>query len=444
MSQGSTTPKFKCTACNKEYVWKPAIAGKSGKCSACGQTIKIPATAPEPDPLDGLYDLAEPAATSSAPAAVAQRVVPVDSTMSASAGTSRAIEYQHTTPRDKREAERFTYDDLTDPVRDLYVPVGLLVAGFFGAIAWAIYHFSGKTSGMVAVTVLLGTTTVVKTAVMVGLAIIVAPKMGISFGTLWTGVMKFAGILIFTDMALLWVNSLIGSIGGAGGRTMYVPGTFRINLLLATGLITVSSFYLFDMDGSETGMFALPMALVSRVVDFVVYMIILGVLHGIVTAAGARGARPSAISISTSGNAGAVATTQQQTVGSSSSAATATPVATQLDTEIQRRIQRGKGGIREGRDWELHQIVEDRATKHLIEDMYNAGAMKVHIDSLLSGGLTPALAYIELPTDPARRGACTEVAKKYYADNNLPDLTARQQPTQIFLIVRLAPPHKKH
>src|SRR3954468_2807033 len=52
---------FNCSACKKQYRWKPELAGKKVKCK-CGQVMTAPAEPPakEPDP-DALYDLADDA-----------------------------------------------------------------------------------------------------------------------------------------------------------------------------------------------------------------------------------------------------------------------------------------------------------------------------------------------------------------------------------------------
>lgn len=57
-------PKFSCTACGKEYRWKPELAGRKAKCG-CGAALVVPAGPPgggDPAPA------AKPAA--SAPAAL--------------------------------------------------------------------------------------------------------------------------------------------------------------------------------------------------------------------------------------------------------------------------------------------------------------------------------------------------------------------------------------
>lgn len=54
MSDTSTTPKFSCPACQREFAWRPQIAGKNAKCK-CGATVHVPEEAPQldvPEPLD--------------------------------------------------------------------------------------------------------------------------------------------------------------------------------------------------------------------------------------------------------------------------------------------------------------------------------------------------------------------------------------------------------
>jgi len=52
---------IQCPACQKEYPWKPDLAGKRVKCK-CGELIDVPVAAPKAE-VDELYDLAEPIET---------------------------------------------------------------------------------------------------------------------------------------------------------------------------------------------------------------------------------------------------------------------------------------------------------------------------------------------------------------------------------------------
>jgi hypothetical protein len=48
---------IQCPSCQKEYPWKPDLAGKRVKCK-CGELIDVPAAAPKAE-VDELYDLAD-------------------------------------------------------------------------------------------------------------------------------------------------------------------------------------------------------------------------------------------------------------------------------------------------------------------------------------------------------------------------------------------------
>src|SRR5688500_10718781 len=65
----TTGPRFSCPSCGKQFAWKPELAGKKGKCK-CGGVLSIPAkppappaavkaAAPEPNPFDDPYSVAE-------------------------------------------------------------------------------------------------------------------------------------------------------------------------------------------------------------------------------------------------------------------------------------------------------------------------------------------------------------------------------------------------
>jgi hypothetical protein len=54
VSDATSTPKFSCPTCRREFVWRPQIAGKNAKCK-CGETVHVPEDAPPleaPEPLD--------------------------------------------------------------------------------------------------------------------------------------------------------------------------------------------------------------------------------------------------------------------------------------------------------------------------------------------------------------------------------------------------------
>src|SRR3954470_19114902 len=64
--------RFHCPSCQKDYRWKPELAGKRAKCK-CGETFEVPLVALAAEPQapsedQGLYDFAEPAPAPPLPA----------------------------------------------------------------------------------------------------------------------------------------------------------------------------------------------------------------------------------------------------------------------------------------------------------------------------------------------------------------------------------------
>src|SRR4051812_4643877 len=103
---------FTCTSCNKQFTWKPQLAGKRAKCT-CGSIINVPSSPPDDSEPD-LYDFAEasPAATS---LAAPPYVPPAASTIA-----------YHSAPTAAVEKDRFAFSNIIQPPRDLYVPLALL------------------------------------------------------------------------------------------------------------------------------------------------------------------------------------------------------------------------------------------------------------------------------------------------------------------------------
>ena len=60
MSESTKASTFACPACGKTYPWKPALAGKKGKCK-CGSVmsipLKLPSAPPPPPAEDEIYDV---------------------------------------------------------------------------------------------------------------------------------------------------------------------------------------------------------------------------------------------------------------------------------------------------------------------------------------------------------------------------------------------------
>src|SRR5262245_6482680 len=102
-----TRGKFACQSCGKSLVWKPEIAGKRVRCS-CGTVQTVP-----PGPL----------AVGASPHAAATLPAPPPTAQVAAAPTLGYISAR----KRVTDSEELPADKLIDPVRDIYIPTGVLV-----------------------------------------------------------------------------------------------------------------------------------------------------------------------------------------------------------------------------------------------------------------------------------------------------------------------------
>ena len=115
-----TRGKFACQACGKSLVWKPEQVGKRVKCS-CGAVSTVPAA-----PLAAAVAAAAPVR--------AKSLAPPPPTAQVAAPT-----LPYVAPRKSiADSGELPFDKLVDPVRDIYVPTGMLVFGFIAIAVWAL------------------------------------------------------------------------------------------------------------------------------------------------------------------------------------------------------------------------------------------------------------------------------------------------------------------
>lgn len=257
--------KFSCGKCRKQYKWKSELAGKRAKC-ACGSAIVVPAAeappeAPPPD-FDNLYDFAEPTDAPPAPPVTAPAPPPA-------AAASRAIPYRSAPTAPK--PDRSPYE--ASPFIDLYLPVALLGIGFAAMMAWAVDIVGAGAAGAVAVAVFTVVSTLIKTAILIGLSMIIAPWAGILFRGVGKGALKLAAILVFTDAADLWLDYIMRATGAVRPHFISIRAIFA-SLALAAVLISFLSRILFQTDAEETKTFALPLAILSQFIGFVLKLIV--------------------------------------------------------------------------------------------------------------------------------------------------------------------------
>jgi hypothetical protein len=318
---------------------------------------------------------------------------------------------------------------------------------------------------VVLVALAAGVSTVVKTICIIALALVAAPMFGISFGDFRTAIAKFAAVIIFTDMALLWLAEIIEHVAGSsGGRAP--RGSGLVTILLATALIGFLVRFLFDMDAEETGYVALPLAIASLIIGFILKVLAVAVLAGLADAANNSSGPVASTAATTSREAAAAADTGAPPVadGSASDAGSAqvaggptsaqaaeestapagpsAPVEasiqikeTSQDRDIARRL--ATPAVKEARQFLRTQVIGDESRQRLVGSLYAAGARKVYFD-LSTGPTRPAKGFVELPGQPTRRAECIRMYREYCRRNNLePDPASVKDTAQRFLLIEM-------
>jgi len=436
MSSPALDNKFPCPACGKQYSWRPQLAGKRAKCT-CGSVVQIPKTAPaaaeefENDRPTDLYDVAEP------PPEPIQPLAPAVPAMAPPG--SKTIAYQSAPTQEDRKRDRFREANISDPARDLYVPLALLVIGFFATIGWAVHEINAGFAAIVFASFIATFFTAVKTGILLLAAFGFAPQVGISFGRLGPAILKFAAIILFTDAALYWFDILRDMLGGQP-HAPRIPliifiGRISISTLILAVLISILCRYLFDIDGSDIGTFCIPVAIASRFIGFLLQLLTVALLTAIFTpspatpagaGATARGAPPP--------NAAAAA------AGTTTAPAGMPPLTNLPDQDdddiIATRIHKS-GWVREARQWEEALRVTDDT--HFAKRMYDAGAKNVYYDFKIGTPKKPDVAYVQLPTNPKARATVIQAIQAYCKEFKIPiDKDLLKDTDQVYIVVDLA------
>lgn len=476
--------KFSCAACGRQYGWKPQLAGKKAKC-ACGAAVVVPqgppasasppaapspapsrasspAPAPAPVPDDDLYDFAAAPAVSptrvAAPAAEPARSTAAPP--SVGGGKVMVVPQPVATPYlaggRAPDGPRDRTAEIDDVRRDLLLPLGLIAAGFVGMLAWALTAADAGAAGAVVVSLAVGLSTLVKTFVIILLALVAAPMFGVSFGPLRTAVAKFAAVIIFTDMGLLWLDEIVDAVAGEATGRGARRGTWLVTLLFATALVSFLVRFLFDMDSEEVGYVAAPLVIASLVIGFFLKLVAVGVLMGIAGAGdgGSDGASPGpappAASVPSDAPAAEDADTPADGAAPDATPGTAPADAadaavqaeapiqyreTPQDREIARKAR--TPALMEARSWVEHRAARrDDARGDLIAALYEAGARKVRFD--LTSGANPTRGYVELPAYDSARKRCVRAYRAYCRAQGIrPDPQALEDTGQRFLVVEM-------
>jgi hypothetical protein len=404
---------FACEACGKRFPWKAELAGKKARCK-CGAVLHVPAGAPRAgEDLDDLYALAEPAPGAAATRGVVAARAAVAATPAAPAAHGAPVyakksrvglEYDSGVGKKK---DRFSEEAMTHKPRDVYVPWALLWAGFIATAAWAAVRHDLSFGQLTVFWLIVEATVAVKTGIIVGLAILIAPRLGIGLGLLRPAILKLAAIIVVSDAVMLWMDTFMPGRWSSG----FVRGG-GIRLVLVGVVISAMMHYLFDMERDETAMVAVPMAILSRVLGFFLNLAVIAVLAGMSGSADDGGdSGPEDRRPETPGNVGGGGGDTDGKEPSAPPAPEEPPVKeTAADRTIAEHIKRSKATVKDARE-AIGGMVNARGLRPLMEAAYAAGARRIHVETLALGG-SGRRVYIELGGDPAVREKCYAAIRK--------------------------------
>jgi hypothetical protein len=393
----STSQTFPCPECGKKLKWKPAIAGKVGKC-ACGAKVRAPQTLDEPDDVSLLYDLAGPDKQPDEP--------PVAAIAPAAPDIAYARAGAHVDVDD-------TSVDSSDLLVEVYLPLAVLMSGFIAILVWTatIHPSRHEAFSLALMSGFAFITLVIKTVALSLLIWYIAKSNGGTLGNPITMVLKIAALLIFLDAAETWIRELFkatGSITPAGKSPLALLGC---SLFISFIIAVVISRFVYRLEGSAAKVFGRVIAVGNWAMNWI-FILLLGILTTALTHAAAR-ARAAATAAITQNVLPAIqAQLAKSSPGTPLTAQPGQTGPTAMDELISQQIRQNPFHFQEGFAW-CRSGAADDADKKLVSDMYGAGADKVYMH-----GFTM---YAHLPDDPAKRSACLKVAHEFRSSYGIPE-----------------------
>ena len=382
-----TTQKFSCGACGRKLTWKPELAGKRGKCK-CGQMIQVPAQ-PEAEPVeDGPLDLDALAADAERATA---NLPPTIVEVAAPPAPSKVKSAKKSTVAPTGAAKAALVDPSAahfDKVRDLIMPIALVVVGITLHTSFYMVHYTLASSSMASVTFGLGLMELIEGVVIAAIALGLAASFGIHFGPLKTSWYKLISVTFFCGGVSVWVTDGIAKF--TGGFTRGVFGYTLVGLPTSLVIYWFAMVFLFSMENDEAAVAVPVVSCFYRVVRTWMTMTLLA------TFLGWGGVAASSVSVPRFGGA-----------------PTPSP---QVD-----RIEHAKelGALEEARQYAPKTGRGFESDTY--EGWYSAGAKTVwyEVGHDINGHSSPFQFVVELPQDPAARAKCYDVARKWFEDNKM-------------------------
>ncbi len=387
----SDASRFSCHGCGKSYSWKQELAGRRVKCK-CGQVMTVPQTPPGQEDPDELYDLA-PAGDDVQSAFSKLRSTTAALPPSQPSVIANAVPLAYQQGPTQRERERMSSATLMDMKRDVHVPVALLIAGFALYVSYYAVRYNLGGGGLLAVGIGVGLLTAFKAALLVGFAFAVAGPLGVSFGGIWTAVLKLAAIAVFSDGVATWIDAGVAKMaGGAGGM---FSGMMSFPIVL--GIFWVLLIYLFSMDPGDSWLVVMLLAVFDMIVRTALMVLVLSFILGL---GGISGAALPAAAIGGAGAAAALSSNDPM-------------VEHVKQLKEMNLLPEARQYIAGGRQMALSKPTDD---------WYAAGCKNVwfEVSRDINGKLSPEALIVELPRDKEKRKKCYEILKGYYDEHDMP------------------------
>ena len=275
---GSTEAgRFSCDGCGKTYAWKAEIAGKRVKCK-CGQALTVPSEDPAlaeapPEGFEDLYALAEGPAVQPVTPPTFTRSVQAEAdgdapapkrskskasksnggggggggvgyaapALAGSGGGGALAGYAQMAGKRRLADEKVDRSEVFfNPVKDIYIPGGLIVAGTVLSYLALVYNHGIRNPGVAMLAV--GVMTLVNVILTIPGILVTIKLFDLGIGPIGPGIVKLAACAIAPGA----IGELLGMVFGNGAIGGYI-GWF-----ISFGLEVLIFMKLLDMDFFET------------------------------------------------------------------------------------------------------------------------------------------------------------------------------------------------
>ncbi|HEY2586359.1 MAG TPA: hypothetical protein VGI81_11400 [Tepidisphaeraceae bacterium] len=380
--------------------WGPAIAGKRGRCK-CGAAIQVPASIAPAVPVEQEEDLLSALEVPIKPI-VEPNSYANEPTYAAATTAAPTLAYARPAALPGAASEK-----TKELVREIYIPMGVLVLGYAGILAFLAYHGAFLFAAIFGTMILASVLMVAKTLVLSVWAWAKARTNGGSFGHPLGTVLKIAGLVVSLDAATLWAIQIMMATGVISGRH-YVRGTVTILFLATFAIAAVISYLAYGLRDDEATFFSRFMASGNLTMNVLLLVVGLSIARSAATAARQANYAP-AVQAASEDDDGTGAPTLRPPVR---------VVLTPADRRIDNYMLNNAPYVVPPKEWPKSPVYkpEDAPVGPFLAQLAATGSPQVRVDTLARrGGVIRII--VELPTDPDRRDACCGLATDFRTAN---------------------------